>query len=174
MVSDQPPEIEPKSWATSSTTYSFQVPLGDVPLNTDKADPYGPPGAGLLQVSLPIPSAMFVGLYVPELNADAGSVDAAATSNVTRAAVVGPPPPQSDINTTVWPAGPTSRMSTSLVYVCESEVSVAVTFVIVPVRPATVMFDGYGEPLPLSGMVMNAPVGNGAETPEVAVPSAVA
>src|ERR1051325_5379774 len=146
MVSDQPPEIEPKSWATSSTTYSFQVPLGDVPLNTDKADPYGPPGAGLLQVSLPIPSAMFVGLYVPELNADAGSVDAAASSNVSVAALVGSAPPQSDIKTTSWPGGPTSRMSTSLVSVCESGGGVAVTFVIFRVSPARVMFEGYGEP----------------------------
>jgi hypothetical protein len=40
------PAMLPVSEPKSSTTYSFQSPLGSLPLKPPSADPYGPAGAG--------------------------------------------------------------------------------------------------------------------------------
>ena len=46
MLRLQPSAIEPASSDVSSYTYNDHVPLGLVPLKTDKAVPYGPDGVG--------------------------------------------------------------------------------------------------------------------------------
>src|SRR5437899_2499635 len=45
-VSRQPPATLPASPAESSYTYKFQIPVGSVPLKTDRLVPYGLAGAG--------------------------------------------------------------------------------------------------------------------------------
>jgi hypothetical protein len=51
------------------------------------------------------------------------------------------------------PAGPTSRKSRSSGNVWRRQLMVTVTFWTVP-SPATVMFEGYGNAVPMSGMVI--------------------
>jgi|ERR1044071_10522793 hypothetical protein len=46
MFSTHPPVMLPESPTPLSTTYSDQVPLASIPLNTAKLVPYGAPGAG--------------------------------------------------------------------------------------------------------------------------------
>ena len=55
-------------------------------------------------------------------------------------------PPASDISRTLWPPGPTSKISRSSGYVWDKLDSVTETSVIAPGRPDTVMTDGYGFP----------------------------
>src|SRR5439155_11062039 len=98
----------PLSLASSSTTYSDQVPFGSNPLKADNAVPYGPAGAGLGEVS---PVTKSVGLQVPETMADApGKFDAAASSKVRVTLLSAVPPPVSDMRRTFCPRGPTRRM----------------------------------------------------------------
>src|SRR5688572_32305552 len=85
-------------------------------------------------------------------------VSAAASSNLRVMFVTGfgwdAVPPASDRSMTFSPFGPTRRMSTSVGYRWKKLVSVAVTFVIVPPRLATLIVEGYGEAGPLGLIVM--------------------
>ena len=79
---------------------------------------------------------------------------------------------------TFWPAGPTSSTSTSSEKAWLYPVRVAVTFSTEPVRPETLIDEGYGAPDPLDGMVMvagllNVPVPPGVVAPSVNVKLAV-
>src|SRR4051812_29873285 len=70
-------------------------------------------------------------------------------------------PPASDISSVFCPPGPTSIRSMSSGKVWFTPVRSTVTFVIVPERPPTVMFDGYGLPAALSLIVIGAAFVNG-------------
>ncbi len=78
-----------------------------------------------------------------------GTVPAAASLKVKLTPVAAVAPPASDIKITFCPPGPTSRMSMSAGKVWDRPLSVTVTFVTVPVKPETTIFDGYGLAGPL-------------------------
>src|SRR3954451_16994272 len=103
--------IEPASSASSSTTYSCQIPFGFVPLNTDSAPPGALDGAGGGNTS-PSPSSALVGRKVPP-TIGSGSGAAASSSNVTVVEALNGAPPTSDISITACPPGPTSIASMS-------------------------------------------------------------
>ena len=157
MVTCQPPEILPASPPVSSTTKSRQLPFGAVPLKTESVEPYGAAGAGAANVS---PAPMFVGRNVPDvITVLSGRFDAAASLNVIETLLMPLPPPLSEARITDWPAGPTSRMSTSSGNVCVQLTMRAVTFVIVPLSPETAIVDGYGlatPEVPVAGIAIDA------------------
>jgi hypothetical protein len=113
--------------------------LGLVPLKIVKADPPAGTGAGAGKVS-PVPR--FVGLNVPVLKREEGRLLAAASSRVRVTFVTSSAPPTSDIMMAFCPPGPTNRMSMSEGKVWARLLSFTVTFVTVPPKPATDMFDG--------------------------------
>ena len=79
MVMDQPPEMLPAPPAASSITNSDHTPLGFSPLNSDSAEPYGPPGAGESNGNDPP-----LGLYdVDDSALPAGAADIAASSKTS-------------------------------------------------------------------------------------------
>jgi hypothetical protein len=96
-------------------------------------------GAGAGQVS-PVP--VLVGRNVPLVNRAAGMIVAAASSRVRVMPVTSSPPPTSDMMMAFCPAGPTSRMSMSAGKVWVRLFRLIVTFVTVPVNPATGIFEG--------------------------------
>jgi hypothetical protein len=85
-----------------------------------------------------------VGLYVPLTNGMEkllGIVPVAESSKVRLRLLTGERKPVSDIST-MFPPGPSSRMSKSAGDSCARPVSVTLTSLIRPLMPVTVMFDG--------------------------------
>ena len=116
-----------------------------MPLKTDSAEapPAGGAGAGAGHVSgSGATPTRLVGLNVPVTRVAPVKSAAAASSSVIVMPVTSPPPPQSDMMTALWPPGPTRRRSKSPGKVLVMLFSFTVTFVMVPVDPATVMFEG--------------------------------
>src|SRR5262245_32496206 len=106
MSRDQPPAKLPVSELASSITYRLQVPLGLVPLKTERNDP-----AALSAPSLP---TKFVGLNVPEtIPPESGKPEAAASSKVKLTPTASSEPPTSDMRVTDSPVGPTKSTSMS-------------------------------------------------------------
>src|ERR1044071_8420864 len=76
----QPPATLPRSPAASSVTKSCQLPLGLMPLKSERARPWGAPGRGAARTP---PEPMFVGRKVPEtICAESGTVAVAVSSKV--------------------------------------------------------------------------------------------
>src|SRR5262245_25508402 len=127
---------------------SRQTPLGFVPLNTESVPPYGPAGAGAGRMSAA--STMSVGRNMPAppattgISVASGSDAAAASSNVSVMPATSSPPPQSDMSTQVWPAGPTSTTSRSSGNVWLRPLRRTVTLATGLVTPRTAIPDGYG------------------------------
>jgi len=88
------------------------------------------------------PVPIFVGWNVPVVKSAVGIGLAAASSSVRVIPVTSSPPPTSDMMMAFCPPGPTSRISRSAGKVWLKLFSLTVTLVTVPVRPATVMFEG--------------------------------
>lgn len=154
MLNSQPPDRLPPSELKASTTYSDHVPLGLVPLKADKAAvTLVGTGAGEGKLS---PAEIFVGRYVPEVSGAADMGMAEESSRVRTKPDTAVEPPTSDSIIVFCPPGPTRSMSTSLGNVWPKPFSLTVTFVTVPVSPATVTFDGYGDAVPELGIVMAA------------------
>ncbi|PYJ08219.1 MAG: hypothetical protein DMF06_13325 [Verrucomicrobia bacterium] len=129
------------------------MPLPLTPLKMESAEPPEGAGAGAGKVS-PVPE--LVGWNVPVVSNAVGSGLAAASSRVRVIPETSSLPPTSDMMMAFWPPGPTSRISISDGKVWVRFLSLTITLVTVPVRPATVMLEGYGAPAPLSGMVIAA------------------
>ncbi len=91
---------------------------------------------------------------------EAGSIWLAASSNVKLTLLTGIPSPASDMSRTVWPPGPTSRISKSDGYVWVSPTRLTVTLVTVPLTPETLIADGYGVAVPMSGAVIDVGFAN--------------
>ena len=127
------------------------MPLPLTPLKIESAEPPAGAGAGAGKVS-PVPE--LVGWNVPLVSNAAGIGLAAASSRVRVIPETSSPPPTSDMMMAFWPPGPTSRISISDGKVWVRFLSLTTTLVTVPLNPATVMFDGYGAPAPLSGIVI--------------------
>ena len=108
-------------------------------MKIESGEPPKGAGAGAGHVS-PVP--MLVGLYVPEVKSAVGILLAAASSSVRVIFTTSSPPPTSDMMMAFCPPGPTSRMSMSAGKVWLKLFNLTVTFVTVPVKPATVMFEG--------------------------------
>lgn len=122
-----------------------------VPLKTESAE--APPdgggaGAGAGHGSGSEPPTRLVGLNVPPANVVPDMAVAAASSSVRLMLVTTVSAPTSDIMTALRPTGPVSRISRSPGKVLVRPISVTVTFVMVPVVPATVMLEGYGAAAP--------------------------
>jgi hypothetical protein len=142
------PVRDPESTSQSSSTYNDHVPFGGDVFNAAIVDPYDPTGAGVGNASVAgIPghsSVPFVGLYGPVPKTVFGTPVEPASLNVTFTADA--EIPESDSNTTLCaasPSGGTNKTSRSPDAPCVRPFSVAVTFVIVPVNPATTTFNGY-------------------------------
>ena len=105
-------------------------------------------GAGAGKVSAP--SLPLVGRYVPVTTVPlAGMLPAAPSSNV-RVPLTAKPPAlaTSDMSTRFCPAGPTSSTSMSWAIGWFTALRVTLTSEMVPLRPLTVIGDGYGDPGP--------------------------
>lgn len=138
--------IVPESTAASSTTYSFHIPFGSLPLNVAKVGDEAPvaeakdPGPGELKLS---GLEKLVGLNDPEASAVACARLLLAESLKTRLSVVAEPvAPQSDIRIILCPVGDSSNMSTSPLYVCARFVIVTLTSSTDPINPETLIESG--------------------------------
>jgi hypothetical protein len=117
----------------------LHVPFGFVPLKTERTEPPEGAGAGAGHVS---PAKVLVGLNVPVVKSADGRLLAAASSRVSVMPVTSSPPPTSDMMMAFCPPGPTNRTSMSAGNVWDKLFSLTVTFVTVPVNPATGIFEG--------------------------------
>ena len=125
-----------------------------MPLKLVSAEPKGLAGAGAGKLSPPVePSERSVGRNVPKVRLAAGNAAAAASDKVNVTSLAAPLP-QSDINMTFWPAGPTSSTSTSAPQVWVRFRSVTVTLLRVPIMLETLIVEGYGVAAPESLIVM--------------------
>lgn len=100
-----------------------------------------------------------VGRYVPDGNrfVSHGTRPVAWSSNVTVMFVTLTLSPQSDKRTNLLPvSGATRSKATSLRNSCDKPFNLILRSVIVPVRPETVIFEGYGEARAASLMVIGA------------------
>src|SRR5689334_20048050 len=138
ICSDQPVR-DPRSPELSSTTYRLQVPFGSVPLKVDRADPPVATGAGAGNASTPAPG--LVGWKVPPTTGE-GTGPAAASSRTSVALLTSVPEPVSLRIVACWPAGPTSRTSTSPGNVCVSPDRVTLTSVMPLGCPETAIVEG--------------------------------